>query len=83
MAKIGMGEVIRVNRYSLSETDIIRMIAIAFPVISCTLITAISFSFPLTLIRYELFFIPVLYTTYFYARRDLVVAGSAGLSAWH
>jgi PAS domain S-box-containing protein len=76
MAKLGMGgKVFRVYRYVFSETDIVRMIVITALVISCTVITAISFSRSLTLITYEIFFIPVLYTTYFSARRGLIVAG--------
>ena len=76
MAKIGMGgKEFRVYRYEFSETDIVRMIVIASLVISCTVITALSFSRSLTLFNYQLFFIPVLYATYFSARRGLVVAG--------
>ena len=80
MAKIGMDEkVYRIYRYEVSETDIVRMIVISSLVISCTLITAISFSRSITLINYQLFFIPILYATYFYAKRGLIVAGICGI----
>jgi PAS domain S-box-containing protein len=80
MAKITMGEkIFRISRYMFTETDIVRMVVITSLVISCTLITAISFSRSVTLINYQLFFIPILYATYFYARRGLLVAGICGI----
>ena len=81
MAKTGMGEkVFRIYRYDVSETDIVRVIVITSLVVSCTLITAISFSRSFGLINYQLFFIPILYATYFYAKRGLIVAGICGIS---
>ena len=81
MAKIAMdGKTFKIYRYAVSETDIVRMVVISSMVISCTLITAISFSRSLTLINYQLFFIPILYATYFYAKRGLVVAGVCGIA---
>lgn len=81
IAKIAMdGKVYRIHRYSLSETDIVRLIVIISLVISCILITALSFSRSVTLINYQLFFIPILYATYFYARRGLIVAGACGIA---
>ena len=80
MAKIGMeGKVYRIFRYEIPETDIVRIIVISSLVISCTVITAISFSRSITLINYQLFFIPILYATYFYAKRGLIVAGICGI----
>jgi PAS domain S-box-containing protein len=80
MAKIAMdGKLFRIYRYSFSETDVVRVVVIASLVISCTLITAISFSRSVTLINYQLFFIPILYATYFYAKRGLIVAGICGI----
>jgi PAS domain S-box-containing protein len=80
MAKIAMdGKPFRIYRYSFSETDVVRAVVIASLVISCTLITAISFSRSVTLINYQLFFIPILYATYFYAKRGLLVAGICGI----
>ena len=72
-------KVYRVYRYNVSESDIVRMIVITSLVISCTVIAAISFSRSITLINYQLFFIPILYATYFYAKRGLVVAGICGI----
>jgi PAS domain S-box-containing protein len=81
MAKIAMdGKTFRIYRYAVSETDLVRMVVITSLVISCTLITAISFSRSLTLINYQLFFIPILYATYFYAKRGLIVAGVCGIA---
>jgi PAS domain S-box-containing protein len=81
MAMISMGErVFRIYRYGVSETDIVRGIVITSLVVSCTLITALSFSRSVTLINYQLFFIPILYATYFYAKRGLIVAGICGIA---
>jgi PAS domain S-box-containing protein len=75
-----MGDIVyRVNRYRFTETDIVRGIVITSLVISCTVITAISFSRSFGLINYQLFFIPILYATYFYAKRGLIVAGICGI----
>jgi PAS domain S-box-containing protein len=75
------GKEYRIFRYTLLETDIIHIIVIASLVISCTLVTALSFSRSLTtLLNYQLFFIPILYATYFYARRGLIIAGICGIA---
>ena len=80
MAKIAMeGKVYRIYRYEIPATDIVRLIVITSLVISCTLITALSFSRSLTLLNYQLFFIPILYAVYFYAKRGLIVAGVCGI----
>jgi PAS domain S-box-containing protein len=80
MAKIGMDEKLyRVYRYDFSETDIVRIVVITSLVISCTLITALSFSRSFGLINYQLFFIPILYAVYFYSKRGLIVAGICGI----
>jgi PAS domain S-box-containing protein len=75
-----VGKIFRFYRYSFSETDIVRVIVITSLVISCTLIAALSFSRSFGLINYQLFFIPILYATYFYAKRGLIVAGICGIS---
>jgi PAS domain S-box-containing protein len=80
MAKTGMSEkLVRVYRYALSRTALVRMVVTAFLVLFSTIITAFSFSLPLPLMNYEFFFIPVLYTAYFSLRRGLVVAGICGI----
>jgi PAS domain S-box-containing protein len=80
MAKIGMeGRTFRIFRHDISDTDIVRLIVIISLVISCTLITALSFSRSITLINYQLFFIPILYAVYFYAKRGLIIAGICGI----
>lgn len=81
MAKIAMdGKAYRIYRYDISHTDIVRLVVITSLVISCTLLTAISFSRSLTLLNYQLFFIPILYAVYFYAKRGLIVAGICGIA---
>jgi PAS domain S-box-containing protein len=73
------GQEYRVFRYTFSETDAVRIIVIASLVVSCTVITAISFSRSIPLVNYQLFFIPILYATYFYAKRGLLLAGFCGI----
>ena len=73
------GKVYRIQRYDIPATDIARLVVITSLVVSCTLITALSFSRSITLINYQLFFIPILYAVYFYAKRGLIVAGICGI----
>ena len=80
MAMISMGERITGGgRHSFTETDSVRAVVIISLVFSCTVITAISLSRSFGLISYQLFFIPILYATYFYAKRGLIVAGICGI----
>jgi glucose-6-phosphate-specific signal transduction histidine kinase len=74
------GRKIRMYRYAVSQTDVVRVIVITSLVVSCTLITAVSFPGPFGLINYQLFFIPVLYATFFYAWRGLIVAGISAIA---
>jgi PAS domain S-box-containing protein len=73
------GKANRIFRNDIVATDIVRLIVITSLVICCTLITALSFSRSITLINYQLFFIPILYAVYFYAKRGLIVAGICGI----
>jgi PAS domain S-box-containing protein len=73
------GKAYRIFRYDLPATDIVRLVVITSLVICCTLITALSFSRSITIINYQLFFIPILYAVYFYAKRGLIVAGICGI----
>jgi PAS domain S-box-containing protein len=80
MAMIVMGErLIGVGRYRFEETDGVRAVVIISLVLSCTVITTISFSRSFGFISYQLFFIPILYATYFYAKRGLIIAGICGI----
>jgi PAS domain S-box-containing protein len=80
MAMIGMGErLIGTGGSRFEETDFVRAVVIVSLVFSCTVITAISFSRSFTLVSYQLFFIPILYATYFYAKRGLIIAGICGI----
>lgn len=65
---------------AVSRTDVVHILVIVVLVITCTLVTALSFSRSFSLISYQLFFIPILYATYFFARRGLVVAGICGIT---
>jgi PAS domain S-box-containing protein len=71
-------KIIRIFRYSLPETDLVRICVIISLAISCMLITAISFSRSFSMINYQLFFIPIVYAAYCFPKRGLFVAGICG-----
>ncbi|MGA2917151.1 PAS domain-containing sensor histidine kinase [Methanoregula sp.] len=73
-------KIIRIFRYSITETDLVRICVITSLAISCMLITAISFSRSFSMINYQLFFIPIVYAAYCYPKRGLFVAGICGIS---
>lgn len=80
MAMIGMGErLIGAGHFRFSESDLVRAVVILSLVFSITVITAISLSRSYGIVSYQLFFIPILYATYFYAKRGLIVAGICGI----
>ncbi len=66
--------VIRIFRYRVSRTDIIRFCIITTLAICCILITAFSFARSIDFINYQLFFIPIIYAAFFYPKRGLLVA---------
>jgi len=72
-------EAVRMYRYAWSGTAVVRMAVTVVLVLSCTLLTALLFSFSPALVNYEFFLIPVLYAAYFSARRGLAVAGICGI----
>jgi len=78
MTKITMGGK-QVLGYAGTDSDIVRAVIAVALIISCTLITALSFSRLPGFVNYQLFFIPILYVTYFYARKGLIVAGICGV----
>lgn len=76
-----MGDkVVRIFRYTVPETDLVRIIVIISLAVSCMLITAISFSRSFSLINYQLFFIPIVYAAYFFPKRGVYVAAICGVA---
>lgn len=73
-------KILRIFRYSVTETDLVRICVITSLAISCMLITAISFSRSFSMINYQLFFIPIVYAAYCYPKRGLLVAGICGVA---
>lgn len=69
----------RVLGFSVTEADMLRAVIVTALIISCTIITALTFSRSPGLVSYQLFFIPILYVTYFFPRKGLIVAGICGL----
>jgi PAS domain S-box-containing protein len=73
-------KIIRILRYSISQTDLVRICVIASLAISCMLITAISFSRSFGTINYQLFFIPIVYAAYCYPKKGLFIAAVCGIA---
>jgi PAS domain S-box-containing protein len=67
-------------QHSISRTDIARLWVIISLTLCCTLITALSFSLSIDFISFQLFFIPIIYTAYFYPKRGIFVAFICGVT---
>src|SRR5512138_645538 len=63
------------NRASITHTDLVRLIVILSLTISCIVITAVSLRAHIGTIYAQLFYFPILYATYFYPRRGLILSG--------
>lgn len=70
-----MDRFITVSGHTVSHTDIVRYCVIASLTLSCIFITSISLSRHVETIYAQLFYFPILYATYFYPRRGLIIAG--------
>lgn len=70
---------ITIGRYSLTHTDLVRFIVIASLTLSSILITALSLARNAGAIYPQLFYFPILYATYFYPRRGIILAGFCGV----
>ncbi|MFA4824586.1 MAG: ATP-binding protein [Methanoregula sp.] len=64
-----------VSRINISHTDLVRLIVILSLTISCIVITAVSLRANIGTIYAQLFYFPILYATYFYQKRGLILAG--------
>ncbi|MDD1695065.1 MAG: PAS domain-containing sensor histidine kinase [Methanoregula sp.] len=71
---------VRILRYNIPETDLVRIFVIFALAVSCILITAISFSLPFNMITTQLFFIPIIYAVYSFPKRGLYVAGICSIA---
>jgi len=65
------------HRYS--HTDIVRFTVITSLTLSSILITAIALARDAGTLSSQLFYFPILYATYFYPRRGIVLAGLSGI----
>jgi PAS domain S-box-containing protein len=70
---------IRAFRDRLPKTDLVRIWVIVALAASCTVITALAFSRSLDFLSYQLFYIPVIYAAYVYAKRGVIVSGLCGI----
>src|SRR5208337_5327091 len=70
-----MDRFVTFQRYSVSHTDIVRIVVILSLTFSCIFITSISLSRHVETIYAQLFYFPILYATYFFPKRGLYLAG--------
>ncbi|MDD1702953.1 MAG: PAS domain S-box protein, partial [Methanoregula sp.] len=75
-----MEGVIQVRGRRYTHTDVVRFCVIASLALSTLLITALAFERNLGTIYSQLIYFPILYATYFYPRRGLIVAGICGVA---
>ena len=61
--------------YRISRTDIIHLSVIVTLTLFCIIITAVSFSQHIESAYPQIFYFPILYATYFYTWRGIIVAG--------
>ena len=66
--------------HTMSHTDIARFCVIASLTLSCIFITSISLAQHVETIYAQLFYFPILYATYFYPRRGLILAGISAVA---
>ena len=70
---------ITIGRYSLTHTDLVRFIVIVSLTLSSILITALSLARNAGAIYPQLFYFSILYATYFYPKRGIILAGLCGV----
>ncbi|HVP97320.1 PAS domain-containing sensor histidine kinase [Methanoregula sp.] len=70
---------ITIWRVSISHTDFVRTIVIASLTLSSILITTIALAKNAGAIYPQLFYFPILYATYFYPKRGIILAGLCGV----
>jgi PAS domain S-box-containing protein len=63
------------SRINISHTDLVRLIVILSLTLCCIAITVVSLKENIVTIYAQLFFFPLLYTTYFYPRWGIFLAG--------
>jgi PAS domain S-box-containing protein len=71
---------IAIREYSISHTDFVRSIVIASLTLSSILITALTLERNAEAIYPQLFYFPILYATYFYPKRGIILAGFCGVA---
>ena len=70
---------ISIRGYRVSHTDFVRFIVIASLTLSSILITAIALVRNAEAIYPQLFYFPILYATYFYPKRGIILSGICGV----
>jgi PAS domain S-box-containing protein len=75
-----MDRTVTIAGHTISHTDIVRFCVIASLTLSCIFITSISLARHVETIYAQLFYFPILYATYFYPRRGLILAGFSAVA---
>src|SRR5208337_1060535 len=70
---------INIREYRVSHTDFVRFIVIASLTLSSILITALALVRNAEAIYPQLFYFPILYATYFYPKRGIILSGICGV----
>jgi len=71
---------VRIGRYSVRKTDLIRLFSILLLTTLCIVISAFSFSRSVGFISSQLLFIPILYAAYVYPKRGLYIAAVCSIA---
>ena len=74
-----MERYVTVRNYRISHTDIVRFWIIVSLALCCILITALSLEQNAGNLSTQLFYFPILYATYFYPRRGVLVAAACAV----
>lgn len=74
-----MERYLKISKYSISHTDLVRLIIISSLTFVCIVITTFSVSRNLGTIYAQLFYFPIIYATYFYPRKGLYLAGACAV----
>ncbi len=77
--KVIMERYITIRGYQISHTDFVRSTVIASLTLSSILITAIGLAKNAGAIYPQLFYFPILYATYFYPKRGIILSGICGV----
>jgi PAS domain S-box-containing protein len=74
-----MERYVSISGYKVSHSDLVRFWVIASLTACCIVITVLSLARNVATISVQLFYFPILYATYFYPRKGLILAGGCAV----